>query len=83
MTGYIGFQTLVLALEAGYRLRAVVRKSEQIDKLRAHVQIQPFDKNLEFVVIPHLGEKGAFDQVLGGVIGIIHLASPLAIEVRQ
>lgn len=38
---------------------------------------------VEFAVIPDLGKAGAFDTVLDGISVIIHLASPLAIEVRE
>ena len=81
VSGFIGFKTLILALEAGYYIRAVVRKASQIPKLSNHTRIQPYDKNLEFVVIPDLAQTEAFDPFLEGVIGILHLASPLAIEV--
>jgi hypothetical protein len=37
---------------------------------------------VEFVVIPNLGEAGAFDPVLDGISAVIHLASPLAKEAR-
>lgn len=37
---------------------------------------------VEFVAIPELGKSGAFDPVLDGISAIIHLASPLAKEVR-
>jgi uncharacterized protein YbjT (DUF2867 family) len=81
VSGFIGFKTLILALEAGYYVRAVVRKASQIPKLSNHTRIQSYVKNLEFVVIPDLAQTEAFDPALEGVIGILHLASPLAIEV--
>jgi hypothetical protein len=73
---------LVLGLKSGYRLRAVIRKPEQIEQLKAHALVKPYLANLEFVVVPNLAKKGAFDQVLDGVSDVIHLASPLAVEVR-
>jgi len=74
---------MILALEAGHRLRAVVRKAEQIEKLKMHPRVQPFADNLEFVVVQDLSQKYAFDSVLTGVGAILHLASPLAIEVNS
>jgi uncharacterized protein YbjT (DUF2867 family) len=81
VSGFIGFKTLILALEAGYYVRAVVRKSSQIPKLSSHARIKPHLKNVEFVVIPELAQTEAFDSALEGVSGILHLASPLALEV--
>ena len=72
------------ALEQGYRVRAVVRKSGQIKELQAHPNIAPLSgNNLEFVVIPDLAKTGAFDNVLHDITAILHLASPLAIEVKS
>lgn len=36
---------------------------------------------LEFAVIPDFTAKGAFDKALSDITAIIHLASPLAVEV--
>jgi hypothetical protein len=83
VSGFIGFKTLILALEAGYFGRAVVRKASQIPKLSNHARVKLYSKNVEFVVITDLSQTGAFDSVLEGVGGILHLSSPLAIEVGQ
>jgi uncharacterized protein YbjT (DUF2867 family) len=37
--------------------------------------------NLQWVVIPNLSDTQSFDPHLAGVTGILHIASPLAIEV--
>lgn len=81
VTGYIGFQTLLRALQDGYTVRAVVRKSEQISKLTSHFAISPFTASLSFVVVPDMAVEGAFDAAVEDVTAIIHLASPLAVEV--
>jgi hypothetical protein len=36
---------------------------------------------LEFAIIPDFMAKGAFDKALSDITAIIHLASPLAVEV--
>lgn len=74
---------LYIALSQGYRVRGVVRKEEQISKIKSHPLLDGLTSGVEFVVIPDLGEAGAFDAVLDGISVIIHLASPLAIEVRE
>lgn len=82
VSGYIGFKTLILALEAGYKVRAVVRKSEQIPKLQSHQRLQAHQSQLSFMVVPDLTDASSVSSNLVGVTGIIHLASPLAIEVN-
>jgi nucleoside-diphosphate-sugar epimerase len=83
ITGYIGFKVLYLAVSQGYRVRGVVRKEEQISKIKSHSVMNGLTSGVEFVVIPDLGQAGAFDSVLDGVSAIIHLASPLAKEARR
>jgi nucleoside-diphosphate-sugar epimerase len=84
VSGYIGFKTLVLALEGGFKVRAVIRKVEQAKKLEAHSRVAPYSKSLQWVHIPDLSETDSFAPHLeGGVTGIIHIASPLAIEVSS
>lgn len=73
---------MILALEAGYKVRAVVRKSDQIPKLQSHQRVQPYLSQLNFVVIPVLDDPNALASNLDGVTGILHLASPLAVEVN-
>ncbi|KAL7919988.1 hypothetical protein ACQKWADRAFT_299835 [Trichoderma austrokoningii] len=80
ITGYIGFKVLCIALAQGYRVRGVVRKEEQIFKIKSHPLMAGLANNVEFVVISELGKAGAFDSVLDGIVAIIHLASPLAKE---
>ncbi|KAH7313539.1 hypothetical protein B0I35DRAFT_480218 [Stachybotrys elegans] len=81
ITGYIGFQTLVLALQQGFDVRGIVRSASSIDDLAkkssvisdGHVR-----KQLEFIVIPDFLQPGALDGVLDGVSAVVHLASPMA-----
>ena len=80
VSGYIGFKTLILALEAGYRVRAVIRKAKQSTKPQSHSHIAPHVSNLQWVVITDLADTASFDAHLEGVTGILHLASPLAKE---
>jgi nucleoside-diphosphate-sugar epimerase len=83
VSGYIGFKTMILTLEAGHKVRAVVRRSEQIAKLQAHPRVQSNLSQLSFVVIPVLADADALVANLEGVTGILHLASPLAIETED
>ncbi|KAF2015550.1 putative 3-beta hydroxysteroid dehydrogenase/isomerase [Aaosphaeria arxii CBS 175.79] len=78
--GFIGFKTVLTALEAGYNVRAVIRKPEQAEKLKSHVKIAPHAERLEFAVIKDLTAPGVFDAVLSDVAYVLHIASPLPIE---
>jgi uncharacterized protein YbjT (DUF2867 family) len=69
-------------LAAGHRIRAVVRKEEQIQKLQQHPLAAPYTDRVEWVIVPDMAKRGAFDNVLNGVTAIVHLASPLAIDVK-
>ncbi|EHK42412.1 hypothetical protein TRIATDRAFT_310002 [Trichoderma atroviride IMI 206040] len=72
VTGYIGFKVLRIALAQGYRVRGVVRKEEQISKIKSHPLMDGLIGGVEFVVIPDMGKAGAFDPVLDGISAIIH-----------
>ncbi|CAI7601984.1 unnamed protein product [Penicillium glandicola] len=86
VTGYIGFKTLTIALERGYRVRAVVRSEQNINHLKdkSTTITQSLDRDqLQFVVIPNFLESNAIFKSLEGITVIIHLASPLAIETED
>ncbi|RDW57379.1 hypothetical protein BP5796_12829 [Coleophoma crateriformis] len=81
VSGYIGFKTLIFALEGGFKVRAVIRKAEQAKRLESHGRVAPHARNLQWIVIPDLSQPDCFDTHLkGGVTGVLHVASPLAIE---
>jgi uncharacterized protein YbjT (DUF2867 family) len=85
-TGYIGFQTLTLALRRGYRVRAVVRREGNIVELTqksALLARGQSDGTLEFVVVNDFLDQNSLQQALKNVTTVIHLASPLAIEVSE
>ena len=73
---------LATALASGYRVRATVRKQEQIDTIKDAKSIKPHVNNLEIVVVPDILKEGAFDAALKDVIYVLHIASPLAKQVR-
>ncbi|KAH8199210.1 hypothetical protein TruAng_006616 [Truncatella angustata] len=83
ITGYIGFKTLLLALEKGYRVRGAVRNSRNISELLSK---SPFLRQgqeqgqLDFAVIPDFFNLESWVKELDSIRTVIHLASPLAIE---
>jgi nucleoside-diphosphate-sugar epimerase len=76
-TGHIGFRTLVLALQAGYRARVSSRKLAQAEALRHAESIKPYLDSIEFVEVPDILADGAFDEAVRDVDYVIHLASPI------
>lgn len=79
-TGFVGYKTLVTALEAGYRVRCVIRSKSGIDKILAAPSIQrlsPADDRLSWVVVPDITAPGAYDEAVKDTDFIIHCASPV------
>lgn len=74
---------MVTALEAGFRVRAVVTRAEQENLIKATKSIQPHLTRLEFAVVPDLIKRGALDAVVKYVVFVLHIASPLAFQVRS
>jgi uncharacterized protein YbjT (DUF2867 family) len=75
---------LVIALERGYSVRAVVRHQDSIASLRSKsplIATNQDEGRLAFVIIPDFLEEGAIVKHLDGITTIVHLASPLASQV--
>ncbi|KAI0509500.1 hypothetical protein F5B22DRAFT_648925 [Xylaria bambusicola] len=77
VSSFVGFAVTLSTLEAGYRIRAVVRRESQIEELKQEL---PRQGQVEFVVVPNLGAAGAFDDKLESVDYIIHVASPVTTD---
>ncbi|KAF6787091.1 3-beta hydroxysteroid dehydrogenase [Colletotrichum sojae] len=80
VSGHVGFRVLVEALSRGYAVRAIIRKPEQAAMIKNTKSILPYLTQLETVVVPDLLVVGAFDGVLDGAVGVVHVASPLDIS---
>lgn len=74
-TGFIGSHVVASTLDAGYRVRVSVRKAEQEAIVRG--RYPEYAGDIETTVIPDLARPDAFNQSLGGVDYIFHLASPM------
>lgn len=75
--GFVGSAVLVALCEAGYDVRAVVRRQEAIDKTSAHPLIKRFSDRIQWSVIPDITKPDAYLEVVKGCHHIIHVASPL------
>ncbi|KAI9706731.1 MAG: hypothetical protein M1820_004701 [Bogoriella megaspora] len=77
--GFLGYHVAVGALEAGYHVRATVRRQDSIDEISQEPTAQKYlaNKALSFVLIPDYTKPGALFEVAKDCSFIIHLASPL------
>ncbi|KJZ74902.1 hypothetical protein HIM_05633 [Hirsutella minnesotensis 3608] len=80
-TGMIGFKTLAVLLEAGYQVRAAVRNQAGFDKISALKPIAPYASQLDSIIVPDITSPGAYDTAVKGVKYIVHVASPLAVNI--
>ena len=78
-TGFVGFKTLVLLLEAGYRVRVAIRseiKKAEILAAKSIGNLHP-RADISWVVVPDLAIEGAYHEAVRGVTYVVHLASPM------
>ncbi|KAF8857369.1 NAD(P)-binding protein [Acephala macrosclerotiorum] len=77
VSGFIGHEVLRQTLEAGYNVRAVIRKESNIEMTKQALANPELFSKIDFPVIPDLAAPDAFDKSLFGVTSIIHVASPV------
>lgn len=82
-TGHLGFRTLVLLLQHGYRARIAHRRAAQVDKIQAAASIRPFGDAVEFVLVPDITAADAYDGAIRGVDYVVHVASPILSTVPE
>lgn len=79
-TGHLGFKTLLLLLQAGYRARIAVRseakKSTVVDN-PAFKALNATPDSYEFVEVPDITAPTAYFEAIKGVQHVVHIASPL------
>ena len=74
-TGFIGTEVVHQALEAGYRVRLSLRKTEQEALVKQRFPNHASD--IEAVIIPDITEREPFRSALKDVDYVLHIASPL------
>lgn len=86
--GFIGAWVIHALLAEGYSVRAVVRSAAKAQPLQEHYSVLDEDERvrkavgdgrLEFAYVEDFVKEEAFDEVVQGVEGICHLASPVMI----
>lgn len=82
-TGFIGFRTLVLALEAGYSVRCAIRDRKKESTIASNPAVKMLDlaqNRLTFITVPDLTVPGAYTEAIRDVTHVLHVASPLALH---
>ena len=82
-SGLIGYRVLVTTLEAGYKVRAAVRKQDQVKAIKAAPSMQAHLADVEFLIIEDILAEGAYDEALKGVTYVLYVASPSAFPVSK
>ncbi|KAH8691242.1 hypothetical protein BGW36DRAFT_387930 [Talaromyces proteolyticus] len=84
-SGHIGFQVVVSALKAGYRVRAAVRSQGKADKIKSAPSIRALnaEDKLSFVEVADLTATGAYDKAVEGADYIIHVAAPISSSYKE
>ena len=79
VTGHLGFRTLILALQAGYQVRAAVRSQSKANTILSNSVFKVLNRSsqLSFIIVPDLTVAGAYDEAVKGVNHVIHIASPI------
>ena len=79
-TGFIGFRTLVLALEAGYSVRCAIRDPKKEFKIVSNPAIKSLNlkpNSLTFITVPDITVPSAYTEAVRDVTHVLHVASPL------
>jgi NADPH-dependent methylglyoxal reductase len=75
-SGYLGSEVALEALRAGYSIRLVFRKSEQVEQWRKKYPDEL--SRTQTVVVPDFTPGGAFDEAMKGVDYVAACAFPMA-----
>ena len=77
VSGFVGFKTLKIALQSGYKVRAIIRRESQAPDIRAALSNPDHLSNVEFVVVPDFAVDNVFETLVKDVAYIVHIASPM------
>ncbi|KAJ0421526.1 hypothetical protein BJY00DRAFT_282375 [Aspergillus carlsbadensis] len=80
-SGFLASHIIRIFLEAGYNVRGTVRSTSTTERVRA--RYPQFADQLSFAIVPDIAVPGAFNEAVNGVTGVIHTASPFALEVAD
>ena len=72
--GTIGYACVIYALEAGYRVRCIVRRKDAFSPIWTAPAVQWYLEQLEHTIVPDNTVDGAYNAALTGADYVIHTA---------
>ena len=84
-SGFVAAHILNSLLRDGYDVRGTVRSESAANKVRkthGHL-LEGQPSRLTFAIVPDVASPGAFNDAVKDVDGVIHTASPFAVEVED
>ena len=84
-SGFVAAHILNSLLRNGYDVRGTVRSEATADKVRkthGHL-LEGTQSRLTFAIVPDVASPGAFNDAVKDVDGVIHTASPFAVQVED
>jgi nucleoside-diphosphate-sugar epimerase len=85
-SGFVAAHVVSTFLKEGYNVRGTVRSSStahQVLATHASITALPDKGSLTLAIVPDITTPGAFDDVVKGVDGVIHTASPFTLAVND
>lgn len=80
-TGYLGGQLVKEAFARGHNVRAVVRSEASFKKLAE--EFLEYASKLSHVIAADITKPESYDGAFGGVVGVIHAASPFNLQPKD
>lgn len=77
VNGFIASHVVDQLLLAGYRVRGTVRSLKRASWVKEYFDNKYGAGKIELAEVPEMGCPSAFDEVVGGAAGIIHVATPV------
>ncbi|KAL3495788.1 hypothetical protein BJX62DRAFT_252830 [Aspergillus germanicus] len=77
VSGFIGSHVADQALAAGYKVRGTTRDVQKSDWIKKHFEETYGPGNFELVEVRDMAAEGAFDKVVVGAAGFIHVANDM------
>ncbi|KAM0756004.1 NAD-P-binding protein [Meredithblackwellia eburnea MCA 4105] len=81
-SGFVGTETVLSFVSAGFRVRGTVRRRSQADQFYEKFP-NVLKSDVEFVVVEELDKEGAFDDAVKGVQVVAHTASPARFDPKD
>ncbi|KAL2683403.1 hypothetical protein Neosp_007873 [[Neocosmospora] mangrovei] len=79
--GFIATHTITTLLRQGYAVRGAVRSQTSADAVLK--TFSDYSNKLSVVVVPDMTISGAFDEAVQGVDGVLHMASPFSLNIKD